>query len=192
MMTKIKILCAMLYTLLAVGANPLTANTLDVEALREIRKGDMRLVSIHTKPKPAVSTPFQDVNGDTIDLTAYTGKIVLLNFWATWCAPCRAEMPSLDALNKEIGGDHFEVVTIAVGRNSIPVIKQFFEDNNITSLPIQRDPKMKLAGSVGVRGLPATLILNLKGQEIARIQREADWNSLNARNLLNAIIKPNF
>ena len=188
-MTKIRILCATLYTLLAVGANPLTANTLNVDNLLNIRSVDMRLVAIHTEPKAIVKTTFSDENDNTLNLSNYNGKVILLNLWATWCAPCRAEMPSLDALNKKITADKFEVVTVAVGRNSIPIMKQFFKENSITSLSLHRDPKMKLAASFGVRGLPATLILNPEGQEIARIQREADWFSQDAINLLEAIIQ---
>ena len=188
-MTKIRILCATLYTLLAVGANPLTANTLNVNNLLNIRSGDMRLVAIHTEPKAMVNTTFSDENDNTLNLSNYNGKVILLNLWATWCAPCRAEMPSLDAINKKNNNDKFEVVTVAVGRNSIPIMKEFFKENAITSLTLHRDPKMKLAASFGVRGLPATLILNPDGQEIARIQREADWFSQDAINLLEAIIQ---
>ena len=133
-MTKIRILCATLYTLLAVGANPLTANTLNVDNLLNMRSGDMRLVAIHTEPKAIVKTTFSDENDNTLNLSNYNGKVILLNLWATWCAPCRAEMPSLDALNKKITADKFEVVTVAVGRNSIPIMKQFFKENAITSL----------------------------------------------------------
>jgi thiol-disulfide isomerase/thioredoxin len=187
--TKFKILCATLYTLLALGANPLAAENLDTEALKEMRQGDLRLIAIHSEPRPVVMTPFLDAEENTIDLSKYAGKIILLNFWATWCAPCRAEMPSLDALNQDLGGDTFEVVTVAVGRNPIPMIEKFFDENSIENLPILRDPKMKFSGASGVRGLPVTLILNAKGEEIARIQREADWNSPEAKALINAIIQ---
>lgn len=191
-MTKLKFLCATLYTLLAVGANPLAAQTLDVEALRNLRAGDMRLVTIHSEPKPMSSETFLDGDGAQIDISAYAGKTILLNFWATWCAPCRAEMPSLDALNQKLGGENFAVVTIATGRNPTPMIAQFFTDIGITSLPMVRDPSMAFARDSAVFGLPVTLVVNPSGQEIARVQGEADWNNPDAFALLNAMIEGNM
>lgn len=191
-MTKFKILCATLYTLLALGANPLAAQGIDVEAIKELRAGDMRAVAIHSEPKPLITKSFLDADGNEIDLTSLTGKTILLNFWATWCAPCRAEMPSLDALNEALGGDNFAVVTIAAGRNPMPMIEQFFADINVKTLPKYRDPKMTFSRASGVLGLPVTLVLNPQGQEIARVQGEADWNSPDAHTLINAIIAGNL
>jgi thiol-disulfide isomerase/thioredoxin len=190
--TKIKLLCATLYTLLAVGANPLGAQQLDISALKAMRAGDMRKVAIHETPKALITTPFLDVDGTSINLTKFEGKTILLNFWATWCAPCRAEMPSLDALNQTLGGDNFAVVTVATGRNPVPMIEQFFESIDIKTLPMHRDPKMAFARATGVFGLPVTLVLNPQGEEIARVQGEADWNSPEAHALLNAIIEGNL
>jgi thiol-disulfide isomerase/thioredoxin len=194
--TKIKILWATLYTLLAVGAillaTQFTGSGVDNSTLNDLRAGDMRKLAIHTKPKTMITEPFLDRDGNEIDLSKYAGKTILLNFWATWCAPCRAEMPSLDALNQTLGGDNFEVVTIATGRNPVPMIEQFFESTDVKSLPMHRDPKMTLARATGVFGLPVTLILNPKGQEIARMQGEADWNSPDAHALLSAIIAGNL
>ena len=191
-MTKIKFLCATLYTLLAVGANPLAAQQLDISTLKELRTGDMRKVAIHETPKATITTPFLDADGNNIDLTKFAGKTILLNFWATWCAPCRAEMPSLDALNQTLGSENFAVVTVATGRNPLPMIEQFFESINIKSLPMHRDPKMGFARAAGVFGLPVTLILNPQGQEVARVQGEADWNGSDAQALLSAIITGNM
>jgi thiol-disulfide isomerase/thioredoxin len=190
--TKIKILCATLYTLLALGANPLAADNLDIEALKNLRMGDMRAVAIHSEPKPMIAKTFLDADGNEIDLTSLAGKTILLNFWATWCAPCRAEMPSLDALNEALGGDDFAVVTVAAGRNPMPMIEQFFTDIEVKTLPKFRDPKMTFSRASGVLGLPVTLVLNPQGQEIARVQGEADWNSPDAHTLLNAIIAGNL
>ena len=187
-MTTIKILCATLYTVLAIGVNPLLAQETDIETIKALRAGDMRLVNIHAEPKKIIEANILDVEGNEIDLSAYLGKTVLLNFWATWCAPCRAEMPSLDALNRELGGDQFAVVTIATGRNPVPMVQQFFKETNINTLPILRDPTMGFARQSGVLGLPVTLILNPQGHEIARMQGEADWNSTDAKKLLQALI----
>jgi thiol-disulfide isomerase/thioredoxin len=190
--TKFNLLCATLYTLLAVGANPLAAQQLDTTALKEMRAGDMRKVAIHEAPKPMITTSFLNAEGNKINLSKYAGKTILLNFWATWCAPCRAEMPSLDALNETLGGDNFEVVTVATGRNPLPMIEQFFETTDVKTLPMHRDPKMAFARATGVFGLPVTLVINPKGQEIARVQGEADWNSPDAQALLSAIIAGNL
>lgn len=94
----------------------------------------------------------------------------------------------LSELQTEFGGDDFEVVTIATGRNPPPAMKTFFEDIGVTNLPLHRDPKSALAREMGVLGLPITVILNPDGQEVARMRGDADWASDNAKDILRTIL----
>jgi thiol-disulfide isomerase/thioredoxin len=176
---------ALLYTALALGANAATADTAAVEALRE---GDMQKLVFHAEPVAAGVTPFTDADGAEHRLADWQGKVVLLNFWATWCAPCRKEMPMLDALETEFGGDDFAVVTVATGRNSVQGIRRFFEEVGVTNLPVLLDPQQDLAREMGVFGLPITVILDREGREIARLRGEADWVSDSAKSILSALI----
>lgn len=177
---------AVLYMAAALGANTATAG--DVAALEAMRDGTMKKLVFQAEPQPASEVPFTDVDGVEYKLSDWNGKYVLVNFWATWCAPCRHEMPSLDALQRELGGESFEVVTIATGKNSIEGINRFFTDEGIESLPILLDPKQKLARDMAVLGLPITVILDPQGLEIARLRGDADWNSESAKAIISALI----
>ena len=182
-----KLFAALLYLGLALGANTATAADLaEVEAMRE---GDMRKLVFHATPQPVSDNPFQLADGaGEARLSDYRGKWVLLNFWATWCAPCRKEMPMLAELQSEFGGDTFEVVTLATGRNSPQGIVKFFDETGITNLPRHQDPKQDVAKEMGIFGLPITVIINPEGEEIARLRGDADWSSDNAKAILSALI----
>jgi thiol-disulfide isomerase/thioredoxin len=110
-----------------------------------------------------------------------------VNFWATWCAPCRAEMPHLSNLQTQLGSDDLSVVTIATGRNPRPAMERFFEEISVDNLPLHADPRSTLARNMGVLGLPITVILDRDGQEIARLQGDADWSSESAIAILTAL-----
>lgn len=183
-----KFLSAMLYAALALGANPVLAEPLDLSAIAALRSGDMQKLVVHSAPREMADTGFFDEDGNEISLTAYKGKTVFLNLWATWCAPCRAEMPSIDALEAELGGDDFIVVPVATGRNPLPAIKKFFKTAKIKNLPILLDPKMAFARANGGFGLPITIILNPEGYEIARMQGDADWHGEEALMVLRALL----
>jgi thiol-disulfide isomerase/thioredoxin len=116
------------------------------------------------------------------------GSYAVVNFWATWCAPCRHEMPSLNALQTEFGGDTFQVVTIATGRNKPAAIYRFFDEESIDALPKHTDPNQLLARQMGVLGLPITVVLDPEGREIARLRGDADWYSDSARAIVGAMI----
>lgn len=182
-----KLVMAFVYTALLTGANGALAEGADIAGLRD---GDMKKLIVHSTPEAVSNASFMlaDDAGKT-SLEDYKGKYVLVNFWATWCAPCRKEMPELDALQKDLGGDDFEVLTIATGRNSPAGIKKFFKDKNITNLPRHQDPKQALAAQMGVFGLPITVILDPEGREIARMRGDANWHSDSAVAIIKALIE---
>ncbi|TMM51575.1 TlpA disulfide reductase family protein [Sulfitobacter sabulilitoris] len=181
---------AFVYTALTLGAiwgaGGAWADTAAIEGLRD---GDMKKLVVHATPEATSSAPFQlaDDAGET-SLDAYRGKYILLNFWATWCAPCRKEMPQLSALQADFGGDDFEVLTIATGRNSPQGIAKFFDEIGVTNLPRHQDPQQQLASQMGIFGLPISVILDPEGREIARLRGDADWNSESARAIVAALI----
>lgn len=176
---------ALLYTALVLGANAAVA---DVTALQALREGSMQKLGIHSEPKPAGQAVFTDADGGEHTLAEYRGQVVVVNFWATWCAPCRKEMPALDALQKELGGEDFQVVTIATGRNKLPAIRKFFDEAGVTALPILLDPRQTLAREMGVLGLPATVVLNREGEEVARMIGDAEWDSDSAKAIIRALM----
>jgi len=183
-----KFLFAILYAALTLGANPVLAAPLNLSQIATLRTGDMVRLDIYTEPYEMPTTGFLDVNGKPVSLDAYKGKIVLVNIWATWCPPCLAELPSIDALEAELGGADFAVVPVAMGRNPVVAIKKFYQKAGIKNLPILRDPRQKFARANGILGLPTTIILNTKGEEIARMIGDADWHSKEALTLIKALL----
>ncbi|WP_371060421.1 TlpA family protein disulfide reductase [Rhodosalinus sp. 5P4] len=175
-----------LYTALALGAN--AAAAADTDALRALAEGDMKKLAFATEAKPAPETAFETAEGAARSLADYRGKHLVVNFWATWCAPCRKEMPQLSELQSEFGGEDFEVVTIATGRNALPAMRNFFEEIGVDNLPLHRDPRQALAREMGVFGLPITVILDPQGREIARLQGDADWASESAKAIVAALL----
>ncbi len=166
------------------------ASTRDYSALAAGLDGDMKKLSFHSTPKDASGASFTTEDGGTATLADFEGKYVLLNFWATWCAPCRKEMPMLSELQTEFGGDDFEVLTLATGRNAVPAIEGFFDEIGVANLPAHRDPGQKVAREMGVLGLPITVILDPEGREIARMQGDAHWSSDSAKAMIAGLLAP--
>ncbi|MEL7114826.1 MAG: TlpA disulfide reductase family protein [Pseudomonadota bacterium] len=175
---------AVLYTALLLGANTAAADP----ALEALREDSMKKLIFHSEAQPVSDAVFQHADGSDMTLADLKGKYSVVNFWATWCAPCRHEMPSLNALETEFGGDAFQVVTIATGRNKPAAIDRFFEEESIDALPKHTDPKQLLARQMGILGLPITVVLDPDGNEIARLRGDADWYSDSARAIVAAMI----
>lgn len=173
-------LLLVLYTALVLGANPGLA---DVASLRD---GDMKKLALHEAPVAIPEAVLLDAEDGEHSLAEYRGKWVVLNFWATWCAPCREEMPSLDRLQAAM--PEIAVVPVATGRNAVAGIRRFFEEAEVKTLPIRRDPGSELARAMSVLGLPVTVILNPEGQEVARLIGDAEWDSDSAKAILAALV----
>jgi len=182
-----KLMSALLYTALMGLAN---IGHADVAAAQAMREGDMRKLMFLDAPVASSDVAFLGEDGQEMTLAEFRGKYAVVNFWATWCAPCRQEMPHLSALQEAMGGDKMEVVTIATGRNPRPAMIRFFEDINVDNLPLHTDEGQDLARDMGVLGLPVTVILDPDGREIARMQGSADWSSDNAMAIMQTLIGP--
>ena len=177
-----------LYAFMLPSANFALSAELDISEIQALREGNMKKLLFHEAPKPVSSEAFFDSEGASVTLDEFRPKIVVLNFWATWCAPCRKEMPTLDALRENLAGVDFEVLAVATGRSSPEDAADFLLENDIDSLELYLDPKLKLLRGMGVLGLPTTVIIDREGSEIARLLGDADWNSESAVKIFSALI----
>jgi len=142
-----------------------------------------KLTVLEAPPAQPIMT-FSSSDGTSMRLSDYRGKVILVNVWATWCAPCIAEMPTLNGLQAQKGGGGFEVVTISLDRTAEEA-EIWLKENNIDNLPAWHDGTFGLNAKLLLPGLPTSIFYNRTGLEIARIPGEVDWTSAEALALVD-------
>ena len=139
-------------------------------------KPDIKNLILTENPKIYEDIIFKDARQNDVNLEHFKGKLLILNFWATWCAPCREEMPSLDSLQSNSKLDNLKIFPINIGQEDILKSESFFNELNIKNLDIYFDPPITLAKKFSLRGVPTTIFFNKEGKEFARIIGSIDFN----------------
>ena len=135
-------------------------------------------------PRPASDAAFEDGDGRRLTLADFRGRVVLLNFWATWCGPCVVEMPSLDRLQARLGGADFTVVALSQDRGGAEVVAPFYRRLGLAGLGVYLDPLNRVARAFAVQGLPTTIILDRQGRAVGALEGPAEWDSPEAMALV--------
>ena len=146
---------------------------------------NLKNLIIHEKLKKHDELTFLDIDNNQISLKSYKGNLILLNFWATWCAPCKEEMPSLNNLNKKKNLDNLKIFPINVGQDNFEKSLNFFESLNINNLKVYFDTPVTLAKKLQLRGIPTSILINKDGFEFARIVGSIDFENKNFINWLS-------
>jgi thiol-disulfide isomerase/thioredoxin len=128
-------------------------------------------------PKALREIRFTDGEGRTRTLADFSGKVVLLNIWATWCTPCREEMPTLDRLQAALGGDAFEVVALSIDRQGLAVVRRFYDQIGISHLATYIDSSSRAFRDLAIVGVPTTLLVDREGRELGRLVGPAEWDT---------------
>ena len=163
----------------AADATPSTRNPLST--------GEMATFVFKPKPDAIADVAFVDGTGKDRRLSDWKGRVVLLNLWATWCVPCRKEMPALERLQIGLGSDAFEVVALAVDRTGAAGAKKFLADTKVERLGLYVDGTAKASSALKVIGLPTTILIGRDGLEIGRLVGPAEWDSEDAKRLLASV-----
>jgi thiol-disulfide isomerase/thioredoxin len=140
------------------------------------------------QPKAVAAINFDDGEGHARSLADFKGKVVLLNIWATWCIPCRKEMPALDRLQANLGGPDFEVVPVSIDRGGRETVAGFYAKTDIRNLAMYIDASGQAVRTLGAVGLPTTVIVNRAGYEIDRIIGPVEWDAPEIADFLQRII----
>ena len=138
-------------------------------------KPNLKNLVLIKNPKLYENVIFMDINQKNVNLDDFRGKLVILNFWATWCAPCKEEMPSLDDLQLNAKLDNLKIFPINIGQEDVSKSKNFFRELNIKNLDIYIDAPITLAKKFSLRGVPTTILFNKEGKEFARIIGSIDF-----------------
>jgi len=134
-----------------------------------IQEPNLKNLVIHKDPKKLEKINFTNVNNETINISKFENSLIIINFWATWCAPCIEEMPSLNRLQANTVFNNLQIIPINVGRDNVEKSKNFYKKLKIDNLEIYFDKNVELANKFLLRGLPTTVFINKKGEEFARV-----------------------
>ena len=140
---------------------------------------NIKNIVIHKVPKTYDNVIFLDKKDQKININEFKGKLLLLNFWATWCAPCKEEMPSLDKLQANPELDKIKIFAINIGKENSDKANKFFLDLNIKNIQPYFDPPTTLAKTFSLRGVPTSILINKEGQEFARVMGSIDFEDKN-------------
>jgi thiol-disulfide isomerase/thioredoxin len=140
-----------------------------------LEKPNLKNLVLIKSPKTYEEVIFKDINQKDVNLANFKGKLIILNFWATWCAPCKEEMPSLDDLQLDDKLSNLKIFPINIGQEDISKSEFFFKELNIKNLNIYFDAPITLAKKFSLRGVPTTILFNKKGEEFARIIGSIDF-----------------
>jgi thiol-disulfide isomerase/thioredoxin len=143
----------------------------------------------HEKSLGLPEFSFVDRDGNRLSLENFRGKVVALHFWATWCVPCREELPTVDALQGVLGGEDFTFVPLSVDRAGAELVGQYYAENNINNLPLYMDEGMDASRALLVNGIPYTILVDREGREIARILGDRNWAAPEVTALIQQIIQ---
>ena len=149
-----------------------------------LEKPNIKNLALSKNPKIYEEIVFKDSSGEDVSLDDFKGKLLILNFWATWCAPCREEMPSLDDLQSNSNFDNLKIFPINIGQENFTKSDSFFKELGIQNLDIYFDAPITLAKKFSLRGVPTTILFNKKGEEFGRIMGSIDFNNLEFVNWL--------
>jgi thiol-disulfide isomerase/thioredoxin len=150
--------------------------------------GPMSKFELATAPLPAPALAFKDRQDADASLDAFRGKVVLVNFWATWCVPCVKEMPSLDRLAAKVGTEKFVVVALSLDGPSRPKVEPFIRSRNLEHLQVFFDTQKKSYSALNIIVLPTSVLIDAEGREVGRLQGDAEWDSPEAEALVRHVI----
>ena len=158
------------------------------EKTKDIIRGELRKFIFSESTEVLPNPLILDADENMVEI-GYDEDILIINFWATWCAPCKKEMPSLNSLAQNMKYEDIQIITIASGRNSKEAIDGFFDDNNLVNLKKYRDPRGRIAVKYGVTALPTTVVINPTGLEIGRIIGDIDWDTADVRSFFKKLLE---
>ena len=143
---------------------------------------------LQSSPKPLLSPPILDEAATTRHLDDFAGRVILLNIWATWCPPCRQEMPTLDRLEARLGGADFMVLPLCIDDGGIDRGRRFYDEIGLANLPLYWAESLRVQLAFGFVGLPTTLLIDRMSREIGRLQGPFAWDSTEAVSQIRAVI----
>lgn len=146
------------------------------------------VIPLHETPRELLSPPFVDGAGRNLTLADFRGRVVLLNIWATWCAPCREEMPTLDHLQAQLGGEDFHVLPLSIDRAGLGPVQRFYDEIGIQHLGQYLAEDIRAMLAFAVIGLPTTLLIDRQGRERGRLTGPAEWDSAESVAQIETII----